>query len=208
VTAAEPPRRTPELVVPAIAPTGRLVALSALHLVDARTGAPPRLPTSVRVARRGGELLVRFDGRDTGVVATRTRRDDALWTEDVFEIFLAPPDSGAVYYEFEVNPLGALFDARVESSEGRRESMRVDVGWGCPGFRARVTRRPDLWSARIAIPLAPLGGDPSGVWRANFYRIDRGAPGSGGDEYSAWSPTLVDPPDFHRPDRFGVLRFA
>lgn len=199
-------RPSPELVVPSIGPADRLVSLPALRLVDARDGAPPRLPTAVRVARRGGELLVRFDGRDAGVVATRTRRDDALWTEDVFEIFLAPPNSPAVYYEFEVNPLGALFDARVASPEGRRESMRVDVAWNCAGFRARVSRRPDRWSARIAIPLAPMGGDRDGVWRANFYRIDRGAPGEGGDEFSAWSPTGADPPDFHRPDRFGILR--
>jgi hypothetical protein len=204
----DPAQPRPELAVPSIGPTDRLVGLSALRLVDARNGATPRLPTAVRVALRAGELLVRFDARDAGVVATRTRRDDALWTEDVFEIFLAPHDSPSVYYEFEVNPLGALFDARVESPEGCRESMRVDVGWNCPGFRARVTRRPDRWSARITIPLVPLGGDFSQVWRANFYRIDRGASGSDGDEYSAWSPTGAEPPDFHRPDRFGTLRFS
>ena len=204
----DPPPQRPELAVPWIGPTDRLVGLSALRLVDARNGAPPRLPTAVRVASRAGELVVRFDARDAGVVATRTRRDDALWTEDVFEIFLAPDDSPSVYYEFEVNPLGTLFDARIESPEGRRDSMRVDVGWNCPGFRARVTRRPDRWSARITIPLGPLGGDSSRVWRANFYRIDREASGNEGDEYSAWSPTGADPPDFHRPDRFGILRFS
>ena len=50
------------------------------------------------------------------------------------------------------------------------------------------------------IPLAPMADGEKG-WRANFYRIDRGDP----DEYSAWSPTGADPPDFHRPDRFGLL---
>jgi len=200
------PAPPPELAVPTIGSTDRLVALPALRLTDSRDGSPPRLPTSVRVARRGDDLLVRFDGRDDGIVATRTRRDDALWTEDVFEVFLTPHDPPAVYYEFEVNPLGALFDARVESPEGRRDSMRVDVGWSCPGFRARVARRSDRWSARLVIPLAPLGGARAAAWRANFYRIDRG--GGSPDEYSAWSPTGANPPDFHRPDRFGILRFA
>ena len=53
------------------------------------------------------------------------------------------------------------------------------------------------------IPLAPMApkGIPS-VWRANFYRIDRDDP----DEFSAWSPTFADPPDFHVPNRFGYLR--
>jgi len=148
-------------------------------------------------------LLVRFDGRDREVVATLTRRDDPLWKEDVFEVFLSPEGAPPVYYEFEVNPLGTLFDARVESLEGRRDTMRVDVGWNCPGFSASVRRREGRWSAFLTIPLAPMAAGDATAWRANFYRIDRGEI----DEYSAWSPTGADPPDFHVPERFGSLTF-
>ena len=45
-------------------------------------------------------------------------------------------------------------------------------------------------------------------WRANFYRVDRGAPSGAGDEFSAWSPILKQPADFHETERFGVLRFG
>jgi hypothetical protein len=155
----------------------------------------------VRLGVRNGDLLVRFDGRDRGVVATLTGRDDPLWKEDVFEVFLSPHDPPTTYYEFEVNPLGALFDARIESPEGQRETMSVDVSWDCPGLSARVRRREGRWSALLTIPLAPMGGESATAWRANFYRIDRGER----DEYSAWSPTGADPPDFHRPERFGYL---
>jgi hypothetical protein len=64
----------------------------------------------------------------------------------------------------------------------------------------------ESWSAEWAIPFASLGvvGPRTGArWRANFYRIDQAS----GGEYSAWSPTFADPPDFHLPDRFGVLAF-
>jgi len=189
--------------VPSLGPTDRLVALAPFHLKNSGDGSPPRLATAVRVGARDGALLVRFDGRDREVVATLTRRDDPLWKEDVFEVFLSPGDPPAVYYEFEVNPLGALFDARVESPQGRRDTMTVDVSWNCPGFSARVRRREGAWSAVLRIPLAPMA-DGMKAWRANFYRIDRGDP----DEYSAWSPTGADPPDFHRPDRFGFLTLA
>jgi hypothetical protein len=192
---------SPSLRVPSLGPTDRLVGLAPFHLKSSADGSPPRLGTTVRLGARGGALLVRFDGRDRGVVATLTGRDDPLWKEDVFEVFLSPADPPAVYYEFEVNPLGALFDARIESPDGRRETMRVDVSWNCPGFSARVRRREGLWSAVLKIPLAPMARDGTLGWRANLYRIDRGEP----DEYSAWSPTLVDPPDFHRPDKFGFL---
>jgi len=192
----------PELLVPRLSPTERLVSLPPVFLRDAATGEPPRLRTALRIGVRGGDLCVRFDGRDDGVVATLTERDAPLWREDVFEIFLSPEDPAKTYFEFEVNPLGTLFDARVDSPNLRREGMRVATEWSCEGFSARVAVRPGRWSASVRIPLAPLGGEtPPDRWRANFYRIDRGTR----DEYSAWSPTLSDPPDFHVPERFGVL---
>lgn len=197
------PPPLPALDVPRLGPTDRLVALPAIQLSDARTGARPRLSTAVRVGVREGTLCVRFDGRDAGVVATLSQRDDPLWTEDVFEVFLAPEEPPTTYYEIEVNPLGALFDARVESPGLSRASMRADPAWDCQGLEARVTRREGIWSATLRIPLASLhAGPPPPRWRANFYRIDRGPE----DEFSAWSPTRAEPPDFHVPDCFGVLR--
>jgi hypothetical protein len=193
----------PVLSVPRLAATERLVARAPFHLTDARTGDPPRLSTAVRVGLRGADLCVRFDGRDDGVVASLTERDAPLWQEDVFEVFLSPEDPPRLYYEFEVNPLGTLFDARVSSPDLARATMRVETAWDCAGFAARVTRAPGRWSASLRIPLGPLcGGTPPEAWRANFYRIDRGAV----DEYSAWAPTLTEPPDFHVPRRFGTLR--
>ena len=145
---------------------------------------------------------MRFDCRDAGTLATLRGRDEPLWQEDVCEVFLSPFDPPKVYFEFEVNPLGALFDARIESPDGRRETMRSDVSWNLSGFSGRSRVRPGRWSAVFTIPLAPLA--PPGIprpWRANFFRIDRGT----ADEYSAWSPTFADPADFHLPGRFGFL---
>jgi hypothetical protein len=195
--------QTPQLDIPRLSTTQRLVQVSPLDLKDARDGAEPRLRTKVRVGLREGVLLVRFDARDAGVLATLRERDAPLWKEDVVEVFLSSLDPPRLYYEFEVNPLGALFDAEVDSPGLLRATMRVDPAWTCPGFSARVRRGPRHWSALLRIPLAPMA--PSGVpavWRGNFYRIDRGA----SDEFSAWSPTLADPPDFHVPERFGALR--
>jgi hypothetical protein len=193
----------PEFPVPRLSATDRVVALPALHLNDARTGKPPRLKTAVRVGLRGATLCVRFDARDEGRIATHTGRDAPLWEEDVFEVFLAPADPPRLYYEFEVNPLGTLFDARVASPDLARATMRVETAWDLPGFAARVTLAARRWSASLAIPLAPLCAGPIPTrWRANFYRIDRGP----ADEFTAWSPTFADPPDFHVPERFGLLR--
>lgn len=170
---------------------------------DTSTGAAPRLRTVVRAGVRDGTLFVRFDGRDDATVATLARRDDPLWTEDVYEVFLAPVDPPALYFEFEVNPLGTVFDARVESPDLVRRTMRADAAWNLPGLSARSRVRPGRWSAVLKVPLAGLAADQplSRAWRANFFRIDRG----NRDEFSAWSPTWTDPPDFHEAARFGFL---
>jgi hypothetical protein len=83
----------PSLRVPPLGPTDRLVSLARFHLKNSADGSPPRLGTTVRVGTRGGALLVRFDGRDRGVVATLTERDGPLWKEDVFEVFLSSTTS-------------------------------------------------------------------------------------------------------------------
>ncbi|HEX4441419.1 MAG TPA: carbohydrate-binding family 9-like protein [Thermoanaerobaculia bacterium] len=195
----------PELAVPSISPTRRLVELPPQRLADAVTGRPPRLSTSLRIALRGRTLCVRFDGRDDGSVATYRGHDENLWEEDVYEVFLAPVDPPHLYFEFEVNPLGTTFDARVDSPDLVRAGMRVDTSWDCSGLSATVRRHPKRWSAALGIPLDELVSPVPARWRANFYRVDRGAPSGSPDEFSAWSPILTSPADFHEARRFGVL---
>jgi hypothetical protein len=215
----------PEIAVPTIGPTERLVPLPALDLVDAATGGRPRLSTKLRLAHRGGELLARFDGRHRGVTATMRRDNDPLWKEDVVEIFLAAEDPPRRYLELEVNPLGARFCAWVEAPDFSREGRAVST-FEFPEFRAEARVRPERWSALLRVPLSGLGGPPPatsrkssaddglpvprGPWPpsplapgallGNFFRIDR-ASGS----FQALFPTNADPPDFHRPEAFGRL---
>ena len=48
----------------------------------------------------------------------------------------------------------------------------------------------------------PRDGDE---WRVNLYRIDTDGENV---EFQAWSPTGTAKPQFHVPERFGVLQFA
>lgn len=184
-------------------------AAAVLDLVRAQDGGRPADATEVRLLDDGARLFVRFDCRDRDVWATHRDHDAPLWQEEVVEVFLAPgPDVPARYLEIEVNPLGAVFDARVDNPDGRRDTMRVDAGWDPPGLAARVVRDGVLgWRAEIALAWAEACENaPPAIWRANFYRIER--PRGGDAEFSCWSPTLTDPPDFHKPARFGRLARA
>jgi hypothetical protein len=197
------------------------VSIPPIALRDAVSGAVPRLRTAVRAGVRDGALVVRFDGRDEATVATLRGRDQPLWREDVYEVFVSPLDPPTVYFEFEINPLGALFDARVTSPDLVRATMNADAAWNLPGLSGKSRVRPGRWSATLTIPMAPMleelppppPGEGRGEgfpgrggisWRANFYRVDRGT-GSAADEFSAWSPTGKEPADFHEACRFGCL---
>lgn len=179
---------------------------AAVSLRRAQDAGAPALATRVCLLDDGARLHVRFDCDDADPWATHTGHDAPLWEEEVVEIFLAPGGGDPrSYVEIEVNPLGAVFDARVSNPDGRRDTMTVDLSWDPSGLAARVRRDPPRgWTAEISLPWADVADvPPGGVWRANFFRIKR--PRSGAAEFTCWSPTLADPPDFHRPTCFGRL---
>jgi Carbohydrate-binding family 9 len=178
-----------------------------VELVRVTDGSAPRLPTSVAAMWDDEALAVVFSGRDDLVRATLYGHDEPLWQEDVVELFLAP-ERLTEYFELEVNPLGTTFDARIESPDGVRTTMRTDLAWTCEGLIAAIRRTPEEFATLVRVPFASLGRKTprdGETWRANFYRVDRHPDG---DEYTAWCPTRKTPPDFHVPAAFGTLVFS
>jgi hypothetical protein len=118
----------------------------------------PAQATSVRVAHDVDALLVRFDCDDRDIWATHAHRDAPLWEEEAVEVFLAPGEGDpAAYVEIEVNPLGAIFDARVANPHGRRDAMSVDASWNAAGLTAVVLRPSQRsWRVELAIPWGAL----------------------------------------------------
>ena len=219
--------------------------------MDSLSPAAPRSPVILEPLRRaedGGAVLwqtrvllsrdetylrVRFECRDDCRWATHTERNAPLWQEEVVEVFIAPgTETPRRYFEFEVNPLGALFEAVVHNPESDRSTLSVDTAWTCPGIQWRAgpaatgSASPEDWWAELDLPWASLleaaGTEFEGIpeiWRINFLRVERpggpdaGSPDAGSpdaeaesrDEYSCWSPTLRSPADFHVPERFGYL---
>ena len=171
-------------------------------------GTAPRLATSVGLYYDDDHLNLMYRAQDDEVVATYLEHDEPLWEEDVVEVFLAPDDS-TTYFEIEVNPLGTTFDARIESPDGVRATMRADLSWTCQGLFAAIRRQEGIVETIVRIPFGSFGGPRPGKgtrWRANFFRVDRSP--THGDEYSAWQPTMKAPPDFHVVAAFGSLLFG
>jgi hypothetical protein len=120
------------------------------------------------------------------------------------EVFLDPVGDLQSYFELEVNPLNAVLDLVIRKN---RSGVIKDFSWRCENLRTAVRNANGGWSAEFAIPFRSLIAAPPKAgerWRANFYRIDR--PENRQWELSAWSPTGF--PNFHVPERFGILEFA
>lgn len=176
-------------------------------LSRATDGETPRLATALAAYFDDEFATFVFSGADAGIVATRYEHDAPLYEEDVVELFLAPRSAGE-YFEIEVNPLGTTFDARITSPDGVRATMVTELGWTCEQLFAAVRRTPVRLEVVARVPFASLGrATPvrGEMWRANFFRIDRGP--ALPSEFLAWRPTMRTPADFHVTAAFGQLRF-
>ena len=188
-------------------------------LGDPIDGKPGRYRTTARLLYNERFLYVAFDCEDAFVWGTHDRRDAPIFEEECVEAFLCPSGKVRQYYEINVSPRNAVFDAAILNARSATDGTGPFQGlWGytCEGLVTRVHVRGELgapgaqgWSAELAIPFAAIPGadrlapGPGDAWRFNLYRIDSPAPPE--LEFYAWSPTGAN--DYHRPWRFGWLRF-
>jgi hypothetical protein len=203
----------PEIVCPQTPPWDlhSLDALAATWANSARltlrenlSGRQPRWGTEVRIGWSGDFFHGLFLCQDPNPWATMTKRDDALWEEEVVELFLDPFGDSLSYFEIEINPLNTVADLFIRRT---RSGLKREFRWDCEGLSTACGTLAYGWVAAFRIPFVSLGDchpARSPVWRANFARIDR--PKDEPCELSAWSPTLIK--TFHVSGRFGAVRFA
>lgn len=178
---------------------------------------PAREATIVRIWYDDTALHLAWTCTDADIRATFTARDSRFWEEEVAEFFVTPGDLSR-YFELQWNPLGGVFDAIIANQlDERGVSKKFEGDWSytAKGMRSAVKRKgtpadasdqDEYWQVEVTIPFADFSlpaPKPGDVWRANFYRFNRGRHEP---EMLSWSPTLL--PGFHQPTRFGFLEFG
>lgn len=191
------------------------------NLVDPISGEQGRYVTTVKVLFNTRYLYIAFECEDNYVWGTKTGRDLAIFTEECVEAFICPSGKTRQYYELNVSPQNAIFDAFIlngRSISGERGiGLRSWKDFTCEGMETKVYIDGELgnpgaksWSVEYAIPFSSIIGSDNLVpvmgeeWRINFYRID--SPVKGQLEFYSWSPTGAN--DFHRFWKFGFLKFV
>jgi hypothetical protein len=197
-------------------------------------GPEPRFRTRAKLMYDDEYLYVGGLLEEPHVWSTMREKNTKLFEENNFELFLDPDGDGLNYYEFEINPLGTIWELTLPKPyvDG---GVPVDPT-NLPGLRTALHIDGTLndpsdidtgWSVEIAVPWADLAPynvsstanegratppNPGDEWRMNLMRcewphsVDDGTYVKGTDlEFWVWSPQYVV--DMHRPDRWGVLRF-
>ncbi len=189
-----------------------------LELKDIKGRSAPK--TFARLLWDDRYLYIAFECEDEDIWATKTKRDDFLWEEEVVEVFIDPDGDGLNYYEFQVNPLGTQIDLLIPDAVEGVKHGKKNAEWNCQGWlsavkvRGTVNKRDDTdegWTIETAIPLseltrpASLAPRPGAGWRLNLYRIDRPKGKENDPLLLSWSKCLVW---FHEPERFARVTFA
>lgn len=175
----------------------------------------PKYLTTMRMLWDDDNLYIAAELEEPDVKARVNRRDDIVYHDNDFEVFLNPNGDSKLYYELEVNALGTVMDLLMEKPY--REGGTYIMTWDLKGLELAVSVNGTLnksedrdkgWSVEMKIPFAALsrgGTDPkkNKMWRANFSRVEWLAKP---EENWVWSPTGVV--DIHIPDKWGYIRFT
>jgi Carbohydrate family 9 binding domain-like len=131
-----------------------------------------------------------------------------LWERDVVEVFVNPqPERPNHYYEFEVAPTNQWIDLEIDLDKEPFHDPSWDSGFT---HATRIDPKNHEWTCEMRIPVKAMGVEAMRAnteWRINFYRQD--GPGTGTERrLLCWRPTFGEKPNFHKPERFGAIRFV
>jgi len=188
-------------------------AMTLQFLWESQTG--PKQMTRARLLWDAQALYVGFDADDTDITAQFQQRDDPTFRDDAVEIFINPdPKQETVYYGFEMNARGVLYDYLNYNSRTlfkRFDATGVQIA---TSLRGSLNVRNDTdsgWSLEAMIPWGnfeelsrrpPVAGT---VWKANLNRWDGVQPNR---RMSIWSDPQNSDSWPHVPARFGEIVFV
>lgn len=190
----------------------------------------PYLNTKVKLLYNDNGIYLAAELKEPHIWANLTQRDDVIFRDNDFEIFIDPNGDTHEYYELELNALGTLWDLfilkpyRDQHSPLNGWDMR-DIAYGID-FDGTINDPSDIdrsWTIEMFLPFAslsemahmPIPPKEGDFWRINFSRVQWETEIKEGkylkkantpEHNWVWSPQgLVA---MHYPERWGYLFFS
>lgn len=195
----------------------------------------PVYPTRAKMLWDENCLYILAELTEPNVWSYYKTRDQIVFHENDFEVFIDPNRDTHNYYEFELNAANTLFDLFLPKPY--RNGGPPEIGWNAAGFKSAVSIDGTLnnpadvdksWTVEIAIPFdalnkesadqTPVGGT---TWKIDFSRVEwqtevvdgkyekKKDPATGRflpENNWVWSPTGEI--NMHVPERWGLLQFS
>jgi hypothetical protein len=176
----------------------------------------PSQQTYVKFLYDSDNLYVGAILKEKDIRAKLVNRDDIIWKDNDFEVFLDPFCDGKLYYELEVNALGTVMDLLMEKPYKDKGTFLLN--WDFKGLKLKVKRNGTLnnsndrdidWCVEMAIPFDALkrGFDnpkDRNVWRINLSRVQWNNP----EKEDNWVLEPTGVVDIHHPEKWAYLRFV
>ena len=204
--------------------------------IDIEGDKIPRQKTNVKMLWDDKFLYVFAKLYENHILGDITKRDEVIYYNNDFEVFINPNDDVFSYGEIEINALGTEWDLFL--NRPYRLKGKADSSWDINGLKSAVDINgtlndpndlDDYWTLEIAIPLKEIeklntsrkdekviSGD---VWRINFSRVNWDFEINNGvysrkkengkylPEYNwVWSPQGII--NMHVPENWGYLVFS
>ncbi|WP_320051976.1 carbohydrate-binding family 9-like protein [uncultured Acetobacteroides sp.] len=193
----------------------------------------PRFNTRVKMAWDSRYLYVAAELEEPHIWGSLKEHDQVIFHDNDFEIFLDPDGDTHNYFEYEVNPLGTIFDIFLVKTY--RVGGPAIVTWNFQGLKQAIGIDGTLndpsdidrkWTVEVAIPLKSLAFEfraPSvqKPWRINFMRVEWEAKAENGayvketdtstgiaKAESKWVWSSQGVANMHCPELWGYLNFA
>ena len=204
--------------------------------IDIEGDKIPRQKTNVKMLWDDKFIYVFAKLYENHIWGDITKRDEVIYYNNDFEVFINPNDDVFSYGEIEINALGTEWDLFL--NRPYRLKGKADSSWDINGLKSAVyingtlndpNDLDDYWTVEIAIPLKEIeklntsrkdekviSGD---VWRINFSRVNWDFEINNGvysrkkengkylPEYNwVWSPQGII--NMHVPENWGYLVFS
>jgi len=192
------------------------------------SGKPPvALRTRAKLTRDDENLYIAAELIEPRVAATIRQRDEQLYREQAFEVFIDPDGDGKHYLELQINPLNTVCDLSLDKPY--RDKGKPNLGFDVTGLRSAVRVQGTVnepsdvdegWTVELAIPWTaiktltedtvapPRSGER---WRVNLARMRASEPAQVEDakvQKAIWVWAAQGAVNIHAPERWGWVDFV
>lgn len=204
--------------------------------IEGESKGIPRFQTRAKMLWDDSNIYFAAELMGDEIFANVTKRDDVIFQDNDFEIFIDPDSDTHQYYEFEMNARNTVWDLFL--TKPYRDGGKAINSWDIQGLQTAVHIDGELnkpyaknrkWSIEVVMPFEvlkeaakhskpPIEGD---FWRVNFSRvqwktdivdgkyekrIDKNSGNVLPEDNWVWSPTGVI--NMHYPELWGFVFFS